>query len=208
MIESRRAAGVCRRDHRVWQARAVSTHGDRRRVPLHRRRRAGRPAARAAAERRLTRRSAGCWCAARRAPPSRPPCARWPRCCPRSTSSPAAGSRCDPAAPDPACPDGPHEAGPGATPAGADGRAARRRLRGPARRLARHRAGAGRGREGLRAGAARRRAPRRSSTSTRSTCSTTTSSTCCSTPPRWARRTSSARASPYGTRPGSCWSAR
>ena len=50
--------------------------------------------------------------------------------------------------------------GGGVRAARADGRAARRRLRGPARRRARHRAGAGRGREGLRAGAARRRAPR------------------------------------------------
>ena len=65
--------------------------------------------------------------------------------------------------------------------------------------------------EGVKAyepGPARRRAPRACSTSTRSTCCTTTWSTCCSTPPRWAARTSSARASRSRTRPGSCWSAR
>ena len=69
-----------------------------------------------------TRASAGCWCAGRRAPPSRRRCARWPRCCPRCDVVPGCRFGCDPAAPDPACPDGPHP--PGAAP---------RRRPGPAR---------------------------------------------------------------------------
>ncbi len=67
---------------------------------------------------------------------------------------------CDPGSPDPACPDGPHEAGGGGSrpartvelPVGAsEDRLVRR---------ARQRAGAGRGREGVRAGTARRRPSR------------------------------------------------
>ena len=54
-------------------------------------------------------RSAACWCAARRAPRSRPSCARWPRCCPPVAVVAGCRFSCDPAAPDPACPDGPHD---------------------------------------------------------------------------------------------------
>ena len=51
-----------------------------------------------------------CWCAARRAPPSPRSCGRSPRCCPRSTSSPAAASPATRPPPTPTCPDGPHDA--------------------------------------------------------------------------------------------------
>ena len=64
---------------------------------LHGRRRPGRPAARAAAQRRVARRSAVCWCAARRAPPSRRRYGRFRRCCRRSRSSPGCRFSCDPA---------------------------------------------------------------------------------------------------------------
>ena len=42
---------------------------------------------------RSPRRSVACWCAARRARPSRPPSARWRPCCRPSTSMPTTGSR-------------------------------------------------------------------------------------------------------------------
>ena len=68
---------------------------------------------------------------------------------------------CDPAAPDPACPAGPHGAAtPGAAP-GHAGRAPGRGHRGPADRLAGHRARADRGHDRLPARAAGRGAPRR-----------------------------------------------
>ena len=162
---------------------------DLRDYPVLRRRRHGRPAAGAAAQRGAPRRSAACWSAARRAPRSRPWCGRWPRCCPPVDVVAGCRFACDPAAPDPDCPDGPHDAGgAGRRRPAAAGRAAGRRVRGPARRLAGPGAGAGRGRQGLRAGAAGRARTAACSTSTRSTCCTTTWSTCCSTPPRWAAR--------------------
>ena len=55
-------------------------------------------------------RSAACWCAARRAPPSRPPCAALAAVLPPVDVVAGCRFSCDPAEPDPSCPDGPHDA--------------------------------------------------------------------------------------------------
>ena len=57
----------------------------------------------------VPRRSAACWCAARRAPRSRRPCARSPPLLPPVDVVAGCRFSCDPGRARPACPDGPHE---------------------------------------------------------------------------------------------------
>ena len=88
--------------------------------------------------------SAACWCAARRAPRSRRSVRALAALLPAVDVVAGCRFSCDPAAPDPGCPDGPHAGAPRPTRPGPAGRAAGRRHRGPAGRLARPGAGAGR----------------------------------------------------------------
>ena len=178
-------------------------------VPVLRRRRPGRPAAGAAAQRGLPgrRRRAG---ARREGHRQVDGGARARRAAARgrrgraAAASPATRPR-----PTPTCPDGPHDARrPARAPAGrawSSCRSAPPRTGWSARWTS-----SGRSPTGSRRTSPACSPPRTAacSTSTRSTCCPTTWSTCCWTPPRWAGRTSSATACRSGTRPGSCWSAR
>ncbi len=132
------------------------------RLPVQRGRRHGRTAAGAGAQRGVPghRRGAGARREGHREVDDR--ARAWRRCCPTSTVVAGCRFSCDPAAPDPSCPDGPHEPGAGSVtrparlvelPVGAS----EDRLVGAAG----HRAGADRGRQGVRARAAGRRAPGR-----------------------------------------------